>query len=226
MNIKYDYYMKSYAEHIRDAFQGFWRRGLWNKLMHAIDLYNGDKFEPAINILLQLRKKCKTVNEHCAVLTFIALCYDEMHYFAPCIEAYREILSLDPTRSSIQSNLGLMYRRTGEYDKAVLTFLKALEYDPENPYALNNLGLTYYRMGEYDGAISCCEKALAIKGNFYQAANCLCLCYFALRNREECQKYYKIAVTNGADPKTLKAEIKKLREGMMVEDHNDLWWDL
>ena len=31
MNIKYDYYLKTYKDHIRDSFSGFWRKGLLNK---------------------------------------------------------------------------------------------------------------------------------------------------------------------------------------------------
>lgn len=226
MNINQDYYMRTYAEHIRDSFSGFWRRGLLRRLMTAIDHYNKDKYEAALKILLSLRKKCKTDNERCAVLTFIALCYDDMHYFAPCIDAYREIIAIDPKRSSIHSNLGLMYRRTGNYADAIEAFGNAISCDPSNPVAYNNLGLTYYRMGEYEAAINSCQKALAIKGNLYQAANCLCLCYFILHKHEECKKYYKIALTNGADPNTLKGELEKLREGMAIEDGNDLWWDL
>ena len=226
MNIKYDYYMRTYSEHIRDSFSGFFRRRLLDKLLEAIDLFNKDKNEDALKILIRLNRKCKTDNERCAVLTFIALCYDEMYYFAPCIDAYRRVLSIDPKRSTIHSNLGLLYRRQGNYGDAIEAFQNAISCDPENPYAHNNLGLTYYRMGEYEKAITCCERALSIKGNIYQAANCLCLCHFVLKRREECKRYYKLAVTNGADPEVTKEELKKLRDGMELEGGDDLWWDL
>lgn len=227
MNIKHDYYMRTYQEHIRDSFSGFWRRGLLNQLLNAIDLWNKNQLEKAINSLIELKKKCKTVNEHCAVLTFMALCYDDMRYFAPAVDAYKEILSLDPTRSNIQSNLGLLYREMGEYGEAVQFFQAAIESNPNNPFAYNNLALTYYRMAEYSLAIEYAEKALALKGNYYQAANCLCLCYYILKNKEECRKYYKIAVTNGSDPKKLKGEIEKLKyEDGLLASADDAWWDL
>lgn len=227
MNIKYDYYLKTYKDHIRDSFSGFWRKGLLNKLLGAIDLWNKNECEKAVNTLLSLRKSCKTVNEHCAVLMFMALCYDDMRYFAPAIAAYKEILELDPTRSSAQSNLGLLYRQMGEYGEAVQIFQAAIESDPKNPFAYNNLALTYYRMTEYGLAIEAAEKALALKANLYQAANCLCLCHYILKNKEECKKYYKIAVTNGSDPKKLKEEIEKLKyEDGLFAGADDAWWDL
>ena len=226
MNIKHDYYLRTYAENIRDAFSEPKRNKLLVKLVDAIDFYNNDEYEKALKILLRLRKKCKTVNEDCVVLLFTALCYTDMRYFAPAIDAYREIITIDPTRSTIYSNLGLLYRQMGEYQKAVETFLVALEQDPNNPYAYNNLALTYYRMGEYESAIKHSEKALEIKGNYYQAANCLCLCYFVLGKADAAKKYFRIAVTNGGDPRALKGELAKLREGMMFDYDDDLWWDL
>lgn len=227
MTIKQDYYLRTYQEHIRDSFSGFWRKGLLIQLLNAIDLWNKNELEKAINSLLALRKKCKTVNEHCAVLTFMALCYDDMRYFAPAISAYKEIIELDPTRSNARSNLGLLYRQMGEYGEAVQTFQSAIECDPNNPFAYNNLALTYYRMAEYALAIEYAEKALALKGNLYQAANCLCLCHFVLKHKEECQKYYKIAVANGSDPKKLKEEIGKLKhEDGLFAAVDDAWWDL
>lgn len=227
MNIKYDYYLKTYKDHIRDSFSGFWRKGLLNKLLGAIDLWNKNECEKAINALLSLRKSCKTVNEHCAVLMFTALCYDDMRYFAPAIETYKELLALDSTRSSAHSNLGLLYRQMGEYGQAVQAFQAAIESDPQNPYAHNNLALTYYRMGEHKLAIENAEIALSLKGNYYQAANCLCLCHFILKNMEECRKYYKIAVANGGDPKKLKEEIAKVKdEKDLFAGIDDAWWDL
>ena len=224
MNAKYQNYLRCYKEHIRDAFEGFFRTWDRDALLRAIDLYNMDKYEEAIKILDRLRKKCKTVNEHCAVLTFTALCYDDLHYFASAVDCYLEILELDPERSEIRSNLGLLYRRMGEYEKAISCFNDALVSDPNNPYALNNLALTHYRMGEYEAAIRNAERALGIKGNLYQAANCLALSHLVRGNRVAAKKYYQLAIHNGGDPKVIEREIQKLREGHIIGD--DDFWDL
>jgi tetratricopeptide (TPR) repeat protein len=224
MNAKYQHYLRFYKEHIRDSFEGFFRMWDRNALLRAIDLYNADKYEEALRILESLRKRCKTTNEHCAVLTFTALCYDDLHYFASAVDCYREILKLDPERSEIHSNLGLLYRRRGEYENAIYCFNDALVSDPRNPYAFNNLALTHYRMGAYDEAIKNAERALSIKGNLYQAANCLALCYLVKGNKAAAKKYYQIAIHNGGDPKLLEREIEKLKEGHIIGD--DDFWDL
>ena len=226
MNIKRDYFYKNYKKEIRGAFSEKGRERLLAKLIDATILYNDDKQEKAIKKLLKLRTKCETADDHCAVLMFIALCYDDLNYFTPAIEAYAEILEYDDKRSTVHSNLGLLYRRMGEYQKSVEIFKRAIECDGGNPYAHNNLGLAYYRMGDYEEAVECCERALAIKGNLYQAANCLCLSKLMLGDVEESKRYYKLAVHNGSNPETLKAEMKKLAAGAEIYKNDDLFWDL
>ena len=226
MNIKRDYYYRTYKKEIRGAFSEKGRERLLVKLIDATILFNRNKFEKAIKKLLKLRTKCETADDHCAVLTFIALCYDDMHYFTPAIEAYSEVLEYDDTRSSVHSNLGLLYRRMGEYQMSVEIFKRAIECDGENPYAHNNLGLTYYRMGEYEKAIACAKRALELKGDFYQSANCICLSSLMLGDVEESKRYYKIAVHNGGDPNTLKEEMKKIADGAQIYKNEDLFWDL
>lgn len=149
-----------------------------------------------------------------------------MRYFTPAVEAYAEALDYDGTRSTVHSNLGLLYRRMGEYQKSVEIFRRAIECDKENPYAYNNLGLAYYKMGEYGMAVESCKHALELKGNLYQSANCICLSSLMLGDVAESKKYYKIAVLNGGNPETLKTEMKKLAEGAEIYQNDDLFWDL
>lgn len=226
MNIKRDYYYRTYKKEIRGAFSEKGRERLLAKLIDATILYNRNKFEKAIKKLLKLRERCETADDHCAVLLFTALCYDDMNYFTPAVEAYAEILDYDDTRSSVHSNLGLLYRRMGEYQKSVEIFKRAISCDGENPYAYNNLGLAYYRMGEYGEAIASCKRALELNGRLYQSANCICLSSLMLGDVEESKKYYKIAITSGGDPETLKREMKKLAEGAEIYKNEDLFWDL
>ena len=75
-------------------------------------------------------------------------------------------------------------------------------------------------------AIECAKRALELKGNFYQSANCICLSSLMLGDVEESKRYYKIAVHNGGDPNTLKAEMKKIAEGAQIYKNEDLFWDL
>ena len=49
-------------------------------------------------------------------------------------------------------NLGIVYARTGEMDKAKETFKKALEINAQHPVANNELGIVYRKTGQYKQA--------------------------------------------------------------------------
>ena len=126
MNLLYQQYLYSYKKDIRTAFSGFGRGWLLNKLLKAIDLYNKDKYEKAINILTKLKKSCKTTDEFCAVLLFTAVSYEGLSYLSTAVEVSLEMLEHDPSRSTAHSNLGLNYRQLGEFEKAISSFEKAI----------------------------------------------------------------------------------------------------
>ncbi len=52
-------------------------------------------------------------------------------------------ISINPDAASAHSNLSLLYRAQGEYDKALETIKKAALLDDQNPQILNNLGVLY-----------------------------------------------------------------------------------
>jgi len=70
-----------------------------------------------------------------------------------------------PDILQFQWSKGLVYRRMGEYDNAVLSLKKAIELDPEEAKLPYHIGVIYYNRG-----IELREESLKIKDNFrYQA---------------------------------------------------------
>ena len=73
------------------------------------------------------------------------------------------------TLSSRLSNLGLIYKKQGYLDQAILYYKEALPLAEESKdesntaKILNNIGSIYSDWGQYDEAIECYEKSLRIK---------------------------------------------------------------
>ncbi|MGB9498303.1 MAG: tetratricopeptide repeat protein [Dissulfuribacterales bacterium] len=63
------------------------------------------------------------------------------------------------------SNLGFVYYKTGDYDKAISYYEEALDFKEDFPKALQGLGLVYMAKGNYPEAIIYLQKALDVAPN-------------------------------------------------------------
>jgi nephrocystin-3 len=78
---------------------------------------------------------------------------------------------MHPDYASSLNNVGSIFDRKGEYDKALEYYFKSLEIKkvvlgkmhPGYASSLNNIGSTYDRKGEYDKALEYYFKSLEIK---------------------------------------------------------------
>ncbi len=68
------------------------------------------------------------------------------------IEAYKRAIELDRNFTDAYVNLGSLYLRQKEYEKALRCFVEAAEREPLNSPACNNLGYIYEKMGRYGSA--------------------------------------------------------------------------
>ena len=79
------------------------------------------------------------------------------------IEAYAQALKLNGNDPNILTDQGVMYRRVGWFDKAILNFEKASSIDPNHQQSLYNLGIVYrYDLQDFDKAIAVWEQFVAI----------------------------------------------------------------
>jgi len=212
-------YEETYHDELRYAFYSENKKHLHSKLLSAIGLYNHNQFETAIKRLKDLLPYCETDDDYCAVLLFLALSYTDVGLTDSAINTYYEIIHHNQTRSRVWSNLGMLFKQQGKNKDALSCYANALKYDEKNPYAYNNIAGAYFALGEYNISIEYGKRALELKSNIYQASNVVCLSYCALKNPEECEKYYKISVGNGAEPNGLKSAIDRINSGNnAVED--------
>ena len=82
---------------------------------------------------------------------------------AEAIDAYNRSLALDPADPDVLVDLGVMYRRNGQPDRAVASFDKALSYNPDHQIALMNKGIVLlHDQGDSAGAIRAWKALLAV----------------------------------------------------------------
>lgn len=200
-------YEKAYSEFVQNAFHD--EPKLEKQLYEAIHYYNLTKPDKALKKLRKLRKECQRTNELRAVSIFMALSLDDMQLYEQAIEQYQAAASMGNS-STLQSNIGLCYQKTGNFEEAESRYELAIQLDPKNPYARNNLSALYFRQGNYDSALDVAMEAIAIDGNMRQALTTAAICCGILGYSEEYEQYYRQAVSNGADGNAIKDIIKNM----------------
>ncbi len=69
------------------------------------------------------------------------------------VKNYRSAVEKDPGFIYAWDNMGLCYRRIGEYDNAIDAYKKSLEIDPKGKMPLQNIAFAYIYKKEYQKAI-------------------------------------------------------------------------
>jgi len=80
---------------------------------------------------------------------------------AEAIAKYESILQIAPGLAAAYNNLGSLYLRQREYEKAVAVLEKGLKIDPKMASAVALLGISLYEMGDYPNARTRLEAALS-----------------------------------------------------------------
>ena len=63
------------------------------------------------------------------------------------IEAYGQYLAIKPNNADVRTDMGIMYRKLGQFDKAIQEFKKAAQSDPKHVNSRYNIGLVLLHDG-------------------------------------------------------------------------------
>lgn len=116
-----------------------------------------------------------------------------------------------PSGQQIHNNLGDVYARQGDMNRAVEEFKKAIEINPNYADAYHNLGNTYQQMGQIDLAVENYQKALSINPNLWQSYENLAAIYFNQGQSDLAEENIKKALEINPGDKNLGEALKYIQ---------------
>ena len=126
-------------------------------------------------------------------------------------ETFKKAIAIAPEDSFSYCTLGIVYFRQDKLDDAINSLTKALAINPKYAMAHNYLGIAASQKGWQEAAIKELQAALALDPNYPDANFNMAVIYATQQppNKETAQKYYKKAVSLGAEPDKSLEEILK-----------------
>jgi cytochrome c-type biogenesis protein CcmH/NrfG len=86
------------------------------------------------------------------------------------IDAYSRYLAIKPDNADVRTDMGIMYRKLGQFDRAIEEFRKAAQTDPKHINSRYNIGLVLlHDKQDIKGAIKAWEEYLKVDPNSERA---------------------------------------------------------
>ncbi|MBD1139019.1 tetratricopeptide repeat protein [Pelagibacterales bacterium SAG-MED46] len=95
----------------------------------------------------------------------LAIQYHKNNNFNDAQNYYQKVLKIDPNYINAHNNLGIIFKRLGDHEKAIDCFEKAIKINPNFAAAYSNLGNIFVVLEENQKAISYFEKSIEINPN-------------------------------------------------------------
>lgn len=110
------------------------------------------------------------------------------------VAAFEKSASLNPEFGKTWINLGGLYIKQKNFNKAETALKKAVEVQPDNPEAHNNVGVVLMHLGKKEEALNSFVKAIALRPKYAAAYKNLGLALDKLDRKEEALIAFKKAV--------------------------------
>ncbi len=149
------------------------------KLQHALDLCNKNKFDEALPILEEITKTDPKNSE--AWRTLAQLHWFHQHDPEKAYNELIEALRCEPSNIWALVLMGnLLTKEKNDVEHAKQYYDKVLEFHPDNAIAINNIGATYMEVKDFEAALPYLQKALDIDDTYANSYYGLALCYYKL----------------------------------------------
>lgn len=100
-----------------------------------------------------------------------------------------------PSSPNNHNNLGDLYGRRGNYERAIQEFQTAIKLKPNYADAYHNLGNAYSQVGKYQEALESFNKALEFNPNLWQSYQNIASIYYAKQDYQKSAEYMEKAVS-------------------------------
>ncbi len=151
--------------------------------------------------------------ENISLLSTLALTYNTLGRYQESEEIYEKALQISPDDALILNNYAYNLAVRGvKLDKALVMAKKALSKDAKNPNFLDTMGWIYYKLKEYDLALDYILKSIAINAGSAVVQEHLGDVYFALKDKINALKHWKIALELNPKNKNLEEKINSLNK--------------
>ena len=92
--------------------------------------------------------------------------YFDTNQLQESIDAYSKYLAMKPDNPDVRTDMGIMYRKLGDYDRAIKEFRTAAQNDPKHVNSRYNTGLVLlHDKQDIKGAIKAWEEYLKVDPN-------------------------------------------------------------
>ena len=130
---------------------------------HGVRAMYDQNFDKAEEIFLKMTQSYPTLSGPFANLGSVLTTKKD---YASAELAFMRALELNKQNPEIYNQLGLMYRQSGQFNKALEIYKQGLESTPENPNLLRNIGiLLELYLGTPEAALEYYQRYLETKPN-------------------------------------------------------------
>jgi len=105
------------------------------------------------------------------------------------VAKFEEILKSAPNDKHAWMNLGCLYHRKFQFEKAIENKLKAASIYPNDPEVKFSLGCSYCAKGDFSAAIKSYSEALALKPDYVEACEGLAEQYQIIGQLAKAEKW-------------------------------------
>jgi len=163
----------------------------YNKALYFIDKREYEKALPYLEIAI--KTDILSLKEN--VYSYIGFCNGELGNYIKAIEAYKQVIHIDPNNANAYYNLSVTYAHLGLYKDAIEAYKQAIRIDPDRVICAIfhfNLGVAYVQLGLYKDAVEAFKQAIRIDPDYVDAHFGLGIMYLMVGDKSSALNEYKI----------------------------------
>jgi len=136
----------------------------YKKALYFIDKEEHDK----ALLYLEIAIKTDIISLKEKVYVNIGFCYGNLGNHVKAIEAFEQVIRIDPEYASAYYNLCTAYNNLSRYKDAIESFKQAIRIEPDHANAHFSLGFSYFKTGDKSSAL---DEYKILKGLDIDKAN-------------------------------------------------------